>query len=174
MMPDVSDYELFKTGDQQPTSRRYVGLWIAVALILGAAIVTLVVLLWQRRPAAPPAAAHTEAPPRPARPLGGDAEAIAVPPLNETDALVREMVQKVSSHPRVAAWLATDDLIRDFTIGVANVAQGESATRQLTVLRPSSSFQVVNRGNELAIDPRSYKRYDTLAAAAASIDAAGV
>ena len=97
-----------------------------------------------------------------------------MPPLNETDALVRELVNKVSSHPRVAAWLATDDLIRSFTIGVANVAQGQSAARQLTMLRPSSTFAVVKHGNDLAIDPRSYRRYDTLAAAAASIDAAGI
>jgi len=174
-MPDVSDYELFKTGDQHAPSRRYVGLWIVVALILGAALVTLLVLVWNRRATPPPATtAHTEAAPRPARPLGGEAEPIALPPLSETDALVRELVQKVSSHPRVAAWLATDDLIRDFTIGVANVAQGQSATRQLTMLRPSSSFQVVQRGNDLAIDPRSYRRYDGIAAATQSIDSAGI
>ncbi|HEU4936500.1 MAG TPA: DUF3014 domain-containing protein [Vicinamibacterales bacterium] len=174
-MPDVSDYELFKTTDQNAPSRRSLGLWIAVVLILGAALVTLLVLVWQRRTTpAPTTTAHTEAPPRPARPLGGDAEPIALPPLNETDAIVRELVQKASSHPRLAAWLATDDLIRDFTIGVANVAQGESATRQLTVLRPSSSFQVIQRGNDLAIDPRSYKRYDGIAAAAQSIDPAAI
>lgn len=173
-MPDVSDYELFKSTDPDRPSRRSVGLWIAVVLILAAALVTLFVLVWQRKATPPPATAHTEAPPRPPRPLGGDAEPIAVPPLNETDALVRELVQKVSSHPRVAAWLATDDLIRDFTIGVANVAQGQSATRQLTTLRPSASFQVIQRGNELAIDPRSYKRYDGIAAAAQSIDPAGI
>ena len=173
-MPDVSDYELFKTPDSQAPSRRSVGLWIAVVLILAAALVTLFVLVWQRRATTPAATAHTEAPPRPPRPLGGDAEPIALPPLNDTDALVRELVQKVSSHPRLAAWLATDDLIRDFTIGVANVAQGQSATRQLTTLRPSASFQVIQRGNDLVIDPRSYKRYDGIAAAAQSIDPAGI
>jgi hypothetical protein len=172
-MPDVSDYELFKT--EPPTStRRSVALWVVVVLILGAALATLLVLAWRRHATPAPAAVRSEAPARPARPLGGEAEPIALPPLNETDALVRELVNKVSSHPRMAAWLATDDLIRDFTIGVANVAQGESATRQLTVLRPSSTFQVIQRGNDLAIDPRSYKRYDGLAAAAASIDPAGV
>jgi hypothetical protein len=173
-MPDVSDYELFKTTDPHAPSRRSVAVWIAVAVILAAALVTLFMLVWHRKSTPTPAAVHTEAPPRPPRPLGGDAEAIALPPLNETDALVRELVQKVSSHPRLAAWLATEDLIRDFTIGVANVAQGQSATRQLTVLRPSSSFQVIQRGNDLAIDPRSYKRYDGIAAAAQSIDAAGI
>jgi hypothetical protein len=173
-MPDVSDYELFKTTEQPGRTRRSVGLWIAVALILGAALVTLIVLVWNRRATPPPAVAHNEAPAHPPRPLGGDAEPISLPPLNATDALVRELVSKVSSHPRVAAWLATEDLIRGFTIGVANVAQGESATRQLTVLRPSSTFQVIARGHDLVIDPRSYKRYDAVAAGVASIDAAGV
>jgi len=173
-MPDVSDYELFKTTEQPGRTRRSVGLWIAVALILGAALVTLVVLVWNRRATPPPAAVRTEAPARPPRPLGGDAEPISLPPLNETDALVRELVNKVSSHARIAAWLATDDLIRDFTIGVANVAQGESAARQLKVLRPSSNLEVIAHGNDLAIDPRSYKRYDGVAGAVASIDPAGV
>jgi hypothetical protein len=173
-MPDVSEYELLKTTEESAATRRSVALWVAVAVILGAALITLLVVVWHRRATPAPAPVRTEAPARPARPLGGNAEAIPVPPLNDTDALVRELVKKVSSHPRVAAWLATDDLIRSFTIGVANVAQGQSATRQLAVLRPSSNFQVAGRGNELAIDPRSYKRYDTLAAAAASIDAAGV
>src|SRR4026207_1937043 len=108
-MPDVSDYELFKTTDQHAHSRRSVGLWITVALILGAALVTLLVLMWQRRATPTPTTpAHSEASPRPARPLGGDAEPIELPPLNETDALVRELVQKAASHPRLAAWLATD------------------------------------------------------------------
>src|SRR3954451_24054292 len=173
-MPDVSDYELFKTTEPSGPARRSIALWVAVAVILGAALITLLVVVWHRRPAPAPAPARAEAPAPPAKPLGGEAEAVAVPPLNETDALVRELVNKVASHPRVAAWLATDDLIRDFTIGVANVAQGESAARQLSVLRPSAGFQVIARGNDLAIDPRSYKRYDGVAAAAASIDPAGV
>jgi hypothetical protein len=42
------------------------------------------------------------------------------------------------------------------------------------VLRPSSNFAVIQRGNDLAIDPRSYKRYDTIAAAASSINPDGV
>jgi len=172
-MPDVSELELFKTEQPTPT-RRSVGLWIAVVVILTAALATLLVLVWRRPAASPPAAAHTEAAPRPSRGLGGEAEPITLPPLNESDALVRELVGKISSSPRLAAWLATDDLIRDFTIGVANVTQGQSATRQLTVLRPSSKFEVIQRGKDIAIDPRSYKRYDGMAAAASSIDPAGI
>ena len=59
-----------------------------------------------------------------AGPLGGDRPAIDLPPLDETDPLVRRLVRELSSHPRVVAWLATDDLIRSFTIAVQNVADG--------------------------------------------------
>jgi hypothetical protein len=172
-MPDVSDYEIFKTAEPPGPSRRSIGLWIAVAVILVAALATLLWLVSHRRAAPPAAAAHTEAPPRPARPLGGEAESIALPPLNETDPIVRELVKKISTNPRLASWLATNDLIRGFTIGVANVAQGQSAARQLPMLRPPPNFRVIERGNQVTIDPKSYARYDTLAAAAESLDPAG-
>ena len=120
-----------------------------------------------------PAAERARTPQPVIRPLGGDAAPIALPPLNESDALVRELVKKISSHPRVAAWLATDDLIRSFTIAVENVAEGKTPARQLPMLRPSSGFRVLERGDDLIIDPRSYERYDALAAAAASMDADG-
>ena len=43
----------------------------------------------------------------------------------------------------------------------------------LGTLRPASRFQVVQRADGLYIDPRSYERFDRVAAAAASIDPAG-
>jgi Protein of unknown function (DUF3014) len=173
MMRDASDYDLLKTPAGPPVRQRTAGFWvIVVVLVLAAGGAGY--LIFGRRPATPPpAAARAEAPPAPSRPLGGEAEVIALPPLNETDALVRELVKKISSNPRVAAWLATDDLIRSFTIGVANVAHGTSAARQLTMVRPSGRFQVIQRGSEMVIDPRSYARYDMLAGAAASMDAEG-
>jgi Protein of unknown function (DUF3014) len=82
-------------------------------------------------------------------------------------------VKRLTSNPRMAAWLATDNLIRNFTIGVTNVAEGKSPARQLSVWRPSSRFLIIQRSGETIIDPRSYERYDMLAAAAASMDPAG-
>lgn len=172
-MPDVSDFELLKTPDQSRLPQRSVGTWIAVALLLVAAAAAAYFAFGYYRRAAPPAAETKAGPKIPDRPLGGAAESVELPPLNQTDAVVRELVKKVSSHPSIAAWLATDDLIRHFTIGVADVAEGKTATRQLLMLRPSSSFAVIARGNDLVIDPRSYARYDTMAAAAASMDADG-
>ena len=45
---------------------------------------------------------------RPPGPLGGTPESVTVPPLNESDPLVRQLVTKLSSHPRIAALRNTD------------------------------------------------------------------
>jgi len=73
----------------------------------------------------------------------------------------------------VIAWLATDGLIRNFTVVVANVVEGVTPARHLKNLQPSGSFRVVDRNGQTVVDPRSYARYDGIAAAAASIDPAG-
>jgi len=109
-----------------------------------------------------------------ALPLGGAAAAVSVPPLDQSDALVRDLVRRLTTQPSVAAWLATDGLIRNFTVSIANVADGITPERHLRRLRPSEPFAVVRQGDELVIDPASYHRYDTFAAAAASIDPARI
>jgi hypothetical protein len=101
------------------------------------------------------------------------APAIDVPPLDETDPVVRRLVGALSSHPRVAAWLATDNLIRTFTVAVENIANGATPAPHLRVLRPVGPFQVVEDGEQLRVDARSYERYNGIADAIASIDAAG-
>jgi hypothetical protein len=172
-MPDVSDFDLLKTADEPPPpSRRSVGTWVLAAVLIGAAAIAAWIV-FGRRPS-PPAAATAVQPSRPeVRPLGGDAAPITLPPLDQSDALVRELVTKLSSSPRIAAWLATDNLIRGFTIAVDNVAGGKSPARQLPMLRPSSGFRILERGGDVIVDPRSYERYNGLADAAASMDPDG-
>jgi len=111
--------------------------------------------------------------PESAAPLGAAGEPIDVPPLDESDSLVRELVRKLSSHPGVAAWLATDGLIRNFTVVVANIAEGRTPAGHLRAIAPSGSFRIIERSDSQFIDPRSYARYDRIADAVASIDAAG-
>jgi hypothetical protein len=96
-----------------------------------------------------------------------------VPPLNESDPVVRELVKQLTSHPRVAAWLTTDNLIRNFVVVTSRVADGKTPSRQLGALRPSSAFAVVERGEATYVDQKSYERYDGIASAVASIDPAG-
>ena len=174
---DVPDYELRKSPGGPPVlppSRRPVLLWIVVAgLVVGAAIAAYIAFGGRYRSVkvvTEPAAVTEE---QAVRPLGGEAEPIVLPPLDDTDPIVRELVNRITSHPRLAAWLATDGLIRNFVAAVSSVGEGKTPAVQLRVLRPSTGFRVIDRGGALYLDPRGYERYDTLAAAAASIDPAG-
>ena len=66
-----------------------------------------------------------------------------------------------------------DNLIRNFTVVVSNIASGEAAAGRVTALRPVGGFQVEERGEDLFINSRSYARYLPLATAATSVDAQG-
>jgi Protein of unknown function (DUF3014) len=133
-----------------------------------------------RRPAQAPAAPEsvpqaTAAPQTEARtPLGPDVQPIDLPPLVLTDPLVREMLGKLSSSPTLAAWLATDGLIRGFVVSVENVADGISPAKHARALAPRSPFRTQSDGGVVSVDPRSYARYDGIANAAASMDPAGL
>jgi hypothetical protein len=171
-MAEVQDYELYPPEEPPPQAPpRRVGLWLAAAVGVVAIAIAAYMAFRSRQSSAPAIAApeRVEA----ARPLGGDPAPVVLPPLDETDALVRQLLRQLTSHPQVAAWLATDGLIRNFTVVVTNVAEGKTPAGHLRVLRPSESFQVVERDGDRVIDPRSYERYNELAAAAASIDPAG-
>jgi hypothetical protein len=174
-MADIHDFELLKadeTIDRAP-QRSPVLLWVG-ALVLLIAVGLAGYIVYYRRPVAAPASATRPVDAQaPARPLGGEAENIPVPQLDESDPLVRDLVRKLTTHPRVLAWLATNGLIRNFAVSVQNIAEGTTPAKHLRVLAPASAFKTVERGGELFVDSRSYERYDGLAAAAASIDPAG-
>ena len=179
-MTDSWDDHLLNTtnGSELPepnTPKRPVGLSIAVALLVAAAVVAAYVVFAGRR--MPESTSTTKTAraetPKAVEPLGGEAAPVMVPPLDQTDALVRQMLQQLSSHPRVAAWLASDGLVRNFTVVVANIGEGRTPAVHLRVLRPSTGFRVAERGNAVYPDPQNYARYNALAEAVASIDPNG-
>jgi hypothetical protein len=148
-------------------------LWLVVAALIVATAAAFYLAAGRMRRAAPATAEQRAAPRAPVGPLGGNAARIDVPPLDQSDPVVRELVKQISAHPRIAAWLATDGLIRGFTVAVENVAEGTTPAARLRVLRPASGFETTGRAEDLRMAPRSFQRYDDLADAAASIDAAG-
>ncbi|HWW88431.1 MAG TPA: DUF3014 domain-containing protein [Vicinamibacterales bacterium] len=179
-MSAFQEYELEKTSTEslspEPPETHPVRRWIVPALATVAAALAVYFLLI-RRPAAP-APVSTGAPKAApasssAGSLGGPADQVDVPPLDDSDPLVRTMVRSLSSNPTIAKWLATNNLIRNFVVSVTNVADGASPSKHLTVLRPSSQFQIFTRDGRQYIDPRSYDRYTPIADAVASIDASG-
>jgi hypothetical protein len=176
-MPELPDYDVInpEPGDEpaeSPAGGRPVGVWIAASLIVAAAGIAAYIAFGART--APPAVetiepqAVNDAP----QPLGGEPTPVTVPPLGESDPVVRELVKALSSHPQIVSWLATDGLIRNFTTVVTNVAEGATPAQHLAPLRPASGFRIIEHGENLYIDPASYNRYNGVADAVATIDPA--
>jgi hypothetical protein len=176
-MADLGDLELDKPGGPpEPGSRAHRLRLVLAAVVLVALIATAWVLLW-RRPAPADVRLQTEQQVVPS-PSAPEARAepgmdIELPPLAETDPLVRQLVGQLSSHPRVAAWLTTDQLVRNFTVVTVNIAAGRSPARQLSRVRPTGEFVAQERDATITIDPRSYRRYDDYADAVGALDPAG-
>ena len=152
-----------------------IGAVIAVAIAAGVAYSVL-----QTRPATAPAVVTTpqraldqtpkqtiQAP----QAIAGDD--IDLPPLPQTDPLVRQLVTKLSSHPAVAAWLATKGLIANFAVVTLNISEGKAPTTHLRALAPPGKFQTKGSGAALVLDPKSYDRYNGFAAAVNGLDATG-
>lgn len=97
-----------------------------------------------------------------------------LPPLDGSDALVRQLIKELSSRPELVTWLANDDLIRAFVGIVSNIDQGESPKSFLADFMPDDPFRVTGAGTRFSTDARSFARYDRAADAFTSLDAAGV
>ncbi len=174
---DLKDYELRADGESPPpepgASRPRAGIVVALLLIVAAIGAGYWYLL---RPSTTPVSqappAKQEPAPAPAAtPLGAEPESVEVPPLDESDGVVRDLVRELSTHPRVLAWLATDGLIRNFSVVVENIASGQTPAKHLQVLRPTSPFSTTGTGTDVRVDPASYERYTPVADAVASVDA---
>jgi hypothetical protein len=168
--------------DLEPAPARSGGrpiLWVALILALGAAGIAFWVLGPEEEPGPPPeVAALDEAKPQasPELDLGAEIDEegpVAIPPLDESDSVVRELVRGLSSHPALADWLATDRLVRRFVVAVDNLAEGTDPRQHLPVRALEQPFATTPGGGPARIDPESYRRYDRLATLFVSLDARG-
>ncbi len=184
MAQNPLDYDLQPSPDlppptPPPSARPAISarLWILAGLLGALAGVAIYML---NTTSAPAPAAESTAAPKPAAvapdtrtALGGDPMAIDLPPIDQSDAIVRKLVSALSSHPTAAAWLVTDGLVRNFTVVVTNIAEGDPPAVHVSRLRPRQRFQVIDRNGDLTIDPRSYERYTPLVSAVTALDPAG-
>ncbi len=145
--------------------------WAPLALIvLAIAIVGGVGwYVWQRDRAAAPASVATPAAPAPDTQAAA-APRVVLPPLDQMDAFLRTLLSGLSSHPQLAAWLATDDLLGNAATAIDRLAQGQTPARDLAPLRPTAAFAVTTRRGVTYIDPASFARYDGIADAVASVE----
>jgi hypothetical protein len=176
-MPGLDDLHFDRPSapEPEPEPRDPAKTFVLVGLIV-AAIIVVGLVWWARRPPAatnaplPTAAKATEAV-KPPQAVSG--ENIDLPPLADSDSLVRQLVGRLSSHPRVARWLTTDQLIRDFTVVVVNIADGRTPTQHLQKMRPGGAFAAARDAQGAYINPESYHRYDADADAVSGLDPQG-
>lgn len=179
-MPGIGEYDFQSPTGDNPSSSGGIGgpsgsrtvLFAAVIVVAVIALGVIGYLTFGRRaaPSSTPRAETTAAPTLPK--ATDDVERIDLPPLDDSDAFVRQRIGVLSSNRLVAAWLGTKGLVRNFVVVVDNISHGMNPSRHLRVLRPSGQFRVMTRGPNVVIDPRSYDRFTPIADAAASIDAA--
>jgi hypothetical protein len=176
-MDDLDDLELDKAREPVlPQSRRFGPLGIVIAITLVG--VAVAVLLWlylskDTRSSDVRVKSESVAAPKNERPKALEGEDLPLPPLPDTDPLVRQLVSRLSSHPKVVAWFTTGQLIRNFTVVVLNIAEGQTPAPHLRAVPVAGTFIVDARSGVPVIDPRSYRRYDEYADAIAALDAQG-
>jgi hypothetical protein len=172
MNTEPADIELIKTapdGDPGTSRTRRLAVIVLALVVLLAAAGGYV--LWRGR-TAPPQAANAQ--PADKVQVRQETTQVPLPPLEGTDALVRELVGRLSAHPVVAAWLATDRLIVNFVVVTGRIADGQAPVAELKAIGPvGAPFRVRSSAQGATIDPSSYRRYDRYAQAVAAIDAQG-
>ncbi|MGE5245774.1 MAG: DUF3014 domain-containing protein [Betaproteobacteria bacterium] len=172
-MADFDDLQLDRPARPPEPGRQSRGLPLLLTIVAIVGLGVAGYFLWTRQPTpkVSPSAARPQPPPVQTAPVAG--ESIELPPLGQSDALVRQLVGRLSSHARVAQWLATDQLVRNFTVVVTNIANGHTPTAHLQKMRPTGDFVVSHDEQGTFIDPASYQRYDTYADAVSGLDPQG-
>jgi hypothetical protein len=170
-MADFDDLKLDKSAAPPPPPQpRWIPI-VAVAVLLFA-LVAIWLYFRSGGDVAESTPSQTQGAPSAAReeaPTSGE----VLPPLDESDAMVRDLVRALSEHPLIASLLTTDQLIRTFAVSIRNLSDGQTPAPHLHAIPPGSPLLVQREGGQMAIDPRSYARFDRHAAAIDSIDPAG-
>ena len=96
-------------------------------------------------------------------------EPMALPTLDASDALLRELVAALSRHPLIARLLATDGIVRNTVLTVEQIGVGRTPAVPLKVLRPDTRLAI--EGTQSGrIDPRTYARWDAVVTSLAAIN----
>ena len=181
-MQPVDDYPLGPGhGPSAPVPPRRESAWrvwaVTVLCLIAAAAAAIYLTRSNRNEstgAQPVAPASQPGVPTARGPLGPAVQPRDLPPLDLTDPVVRELLRGLSSRPELAAWLASDGLIRNIVASVDAVANGTTPSAHLRRLAPAGPFSAEPRGEDFVIDPRSYRRYDGIADTVSTLDADGL
>jgi hypothetical protein len=89
-----------------------------------------------------------------------------LPPLGESDPLIRELAAMLSRHPLLARLAATPSVVRAIVLAVVQIGDGKTPAKALTALEPPG--QLTLAGNR--IDPATYARWNGAVTALTSVN----
>ena len=177
MNDEMQDFKLNASEGTEPAESGGKKPFWPILLIALAIVGVLIFFLRSRDESAPVAEPTAEAPS--AQPSveedSAQTEVIIgeVPSLQESDPWLREIVRQLSTHPDLASWLLSEEMVRTFVVVVDNIAEGTPPSSHLEFLAPDEGFQVREAAGKATIDPASYRRYNGMVDVIESIDAAG-
>lgn len=176
-MSDDSDLDLYQAqgsevdpGPAPPAGPSPWPVLIGIVVIAAAAFAFYWLRPHRAEPPAAPVTTASPAVPGPSQPRAERELQTTLPPLDESDGAVRAIVGAVSSHPLVAAWLGGQQLLRGATQVLVAIADGQSLPPLVRRFAPQARFSVRDAGGRTVIDAASYRRFDAVGAAAASIN----
>ena len=182
-MRDLENFEIKKPEKRQSYKASPPLVIPGLLLLLVGAGLTIYFLQSQTKTAPPRADAEVEAQtppattqapqPKPSPVVKPESESFTLPTLNESDSVIRELVERLSASPGLTAWLTGKAFIRTFVASVDNIATGTNPAVHLKFLRPSKRLLTNLNQGQLTLDPKSYSRYDSLVDTISSLDAQG-
>ena len=175
MLNEPGEIDLIKTIETDADSRRSRSGWTfaSLALLLVAVLIAAAAVLYLRRGPTETGQATTTRPADAVKVLQERAEPVTLPPLDETDSLVRQLVGALSAQPVVMAWLTNERLLVNFVVVTGRIADGQTPAAELKSIGPVPPFRPREARGALSVDPSSYHRYDRYAQAVSAIDAGG-
>jgi len=175
MLHEPGDIHLLRTieGDAGSVESRSARTFAVLAFLVVAVLIAVAVFLYVRRGRTETIQATATRPADAVKVLQSPAEAVTLPPLDETDSLVRQLVGALSTHAVAAAWLTNERLIVNFVVATGRIADGQTPAAELKSIGPISPFKAHAARGALSVDPASYHRYDRHAQAVSALDAGG-
>lgn len=95
---------------------------------------------------------------------------LELPPLSESDSLMRELAATLSRHPLLARLAATKGAVRAIVLAVVQIGDGRTPAKALVSLQPVERLALAE-GTPTRIDPASYARWSGAVAALTSVRA---
>src|SRR5690606_4706754 len=115
--------------------------WVVVGLACIVAV-GLLAYWWMSRSQPTTPTAATPAASEPVADIGPIPEPLALPPLEESDAFIRNLVSLLSNNPTLARLLASPTIVRSTTLGVIQIADGRTPSDWLRPLRPNTRIEI--------------------------------